>query len=344
MFGLGSKGPLCACPAKFTPNLIPPIPALALPEFPQLNQLLALTPAMGAPAGAMSFIPNLGLLANLTLPGLPIPPLTLGSIAAIPPAMTLVTGALGIDLMKPGASAALALSLKGLLALPLPPIPAIPLPLLKLNTILTTIQAVHANLGINLLKPNILPRLQLAINAIAALPPLPFNPAPVVAMGTLLRACAGLGINLTTPGAFLKLQASLNVIAQLALPALPNLNPLLALLALLQIFQNIQNVLGLNLQAPRLNLQIQAALLPLEQLEGLQISANAMSAAATWSQWPLLGLALNANLPLIAKLDFSPLAGLPKLPDLGPLAAVASFVSAAGLGLKPSCPSCPMKI
>ena len=60
-----------------------------------------------------------------------------------------------------------------------------------------------------------------------------------------------------------------------------------------------------------------------------------------WQTIAPSAIAFGANLPAIAKLDFSPLAALPPLPSLGPLVGAASFVSAAGLGSKPgACATC----
>jgi hypothetical protein len=181
----------------------------------------------------------------------------------------------------------------------------------------------------------------MSVNAVAALPPLPFDPAPLAGMSTLLRVCAGLGINLSSPGAVLNLAAACRAVAQLSLPALPNLSALLALLPSLQIAHNLQSALKLRLNTPGINAQLKARLAPLQQLEGLKISAGALANAGAWSIWPHLTPAFSANLPAIAKLDFSPLAALPPLPHLGPLVGAASFVSAAGLGSKPgACATC----
>ena len=340
MFGFGYKGPLCACPAKFSPALLLPIPALELPPLPKMSELMTLGPAMPATSARASA--QIKLLAGIRPPALPIPAALLGALSALAPAVVLIKKALGVNIAAPGASATLALSLKGLAALPpLPPAPALPAPLLVLNGAATTLQSIRAALGLNLLTPGILPKLQMSVNAVAALPPLPFDPAPLASMSTLLRVCAGLGIDLSSPGAVLKLAAACRAVAQLSLPALPNLSALLALLPSLQISHNIQSALKLRLNTPGINAQLKAGLAPLQQLEGLKISESALANAGAWSIWPHLTPAFGANLPAIAKLDFSPLAALPPLPSLGPLVGAASFVSAAGLGSKPgACATC----
>lgn len=338
MFGFGYKGPLCACPAKLSTTLVPPLPAIELPPLPRVSELMTLGPAM--PATRPSAVASFKLFAGIRPPALPIPAATLAALSALTPAIVLIKKALGIDITLPGASAALALSLKGLGSLPLPAAPALPLPMLSLNGAATVVQTMQSSMGLNLLMPGMLPKLQVAVNAVAALPPLPFDPAPLASMSTLLRVCAGLGINLSSPNAMVKLGAAGSAVAQLSLPALPNLSALLALLPSLQLTQNIQSAFKLKLGMPGINAQLKVSLAPLLELEGLKISAAAMANAGAWSIWPLITPAFSANFAAVAKLDFSPLASLPPLPNLGPLVGAASFVASAGLGSKPGCSLC----
>jgi hypothetical protein len=335
MLGLGSKGPLCVCPAKFSPHLaLPALPMLELPQLPNLNLLLNLAPAM---AGAGLSAANLKLLLGLKIPALPIPALQLGAMDAMLPALMLIKKSLGIDITAPGASAQLALSLHGLAKLPLPPIPAIPLPLLELHGLVVSLQSIKMMTGFNLMTPS-LPKLQLAINAALALPPLPIDPMPVVHFSTLIRLCSGLGISITTPGAFLKLALACRAVASLSLPALPNLSSLLNLLNLLQITANLQSFFKLNLAIPGASLQLKLALAPLLELAQLKLGPP----AAGWSMMPLMMPAISLGLPALPKLDFGPLLNLPALPNLGPLMAAISLTAALNLGMKPGCLICPM--
>jgi hypothetical protein len=104
------------------------------------------------------------------------------------------------------------------------------------------------------------------------------------------------------------------------------------------VLQNIQSFFRIDLQLPGAALQINAALAPLLALESLKLGTP----AAGLSMWPQLLPALNVGLAALAKLDFSPLAGLPALPNLGPLNAALALSLNANLGIKPGCPACPL--
>jgi hypothetical protein len=346
MFGFGSSGPLCACPAKLKLAGIPA--ALPVPELPSLPPVLdGLLPVLPGVAAQRALAPKLQARLSaamaVKLPALPVPSASLGALESLGPAVALVRKALGIDLASPAASAQLAASLRGLPGLPLPPLPPIPPAALALNRVAMVVQCAQAQLGINLLKPALVPKLQATLNATVPPPPLPFDPAPFAALSSVLRLASAFKINLTTPSAVLKLAASVRAVAVLSVPALPPPGPTLHLSALLSLLNNLMQSLKLNLRLPVPRAQITAALPSLPELGALQLSESVGSAALAWVPLSALAPALSANLPALAKLDLSPLANLPPVPDLGPLAAAASLVTSLGLASRPgACGSCAM--
>lgn len=337
------------CPAKFELASLPA--ALPVPDLPKLPAVLdGLWPVIPGVAASPNLAPKrnarFAAAMAVSLPAAPIPVAHRRALESLGPALALVRKALGINLAAPTASAQLAASLRGLPRLPLPPVPPVPIPsaAMALNNAAVIFPCAKAQPGINLKKPALVPKLQATLNATVAPPALPFDPSPVAALASVLRLASAFKINRTTPGAVLELAASVRAVAAVAVPALPPLLSMLHLSSLLALLNNLMQSLTLDWRVPIPRAQIVAAIPSLPALKNLQLSASVGSAAMAWMRLPALMPVLNANLPALAKLDLAPLADLPPIPNLGPLAAASSLVTSLGLGAKPgACGFCAMR-
>jgi len=315
-----------------------PLGGLATLRLPAIMETLnAHVASHGAPA-ASSFNARLAL----SLPALPLSLNMIAQISATATAAAQLRAALGFN---PSAGSAgtsglglavssLNFNISGLLPL-LPLLPALPA-LTRLSLALSTMAALRANFGIDLLAPGA----ALRINALFGLPGAAL-PAPRLNMAAVARAqaYASLSAAATAFGGPALLLPSLRLMASLRLPTLPaqHLNLLALLAALLGLRANLTALgLGVNLSASAMA-SLRLALRPMLTLPALDIR---MPASVT--PLPSLNASFMASAQAIAALNLSAALGL-RLPSLAPLTLLANVTMAGSLGRASACSSsCPV--
>ncbi|MAI73957.1 MAG: hypothetical protein CMM01_24080 [Rhodopirellula sp.] len=342
--------------AELTATL-PEMPAL--PSMPQLPELAML--AAGLPALNASMQMDLALSMDLTLP-------SVGELANLE-AMAQLSGAFGIAPFSIDGQAQLDLAagsinvnapaLQELAAILPPALPAFE----GLGLAAGLVGSVSAVFNVNLLLPDVMPQLSIALGEMAAgLPSMETAMSASFAAdlgiaARLINASAALGIDLTDPGGAAELSAALELAANIEAPSLSLTAPAWGnLIGLMSSVDAANAAFGIPLLLPGSAMEMSMSMDALEaglgQLEanlGMPIElpemeSGELSAAAE------LGMQLAAAVPS-AGMDFSgipsfslgglPLGGLPEMGDMS-LAATfaASFESATGVALLSGIP-CP---
>lgn len=317
-------------------NSLLPLANLQIPAPPAISLLAALS---AAPPPSASLNASLRLVAGL--PALSLSQAAVAQIGATMTAAAQINSALGINLFAPGAAARLAIAVQPLsLAAPrlgvlLGQIPAAQLAPLSLT--LSTIVAVRAAFGVNLLAPGAAMQLSAAFAA-----GLPGFPAMSPAVAQQISAYATLAFAANVAGGVNNLMPALNVMAQLQLPALAiDLGSLAGLAALVNLAASLQSALQLSPVTIDLSAQVQAALAPLAALPPLSLPplSGDMPALPPGFSMSLPGFAASAQ--ALASMNLSALVNL-SLPPLAPLSLVASIAGNAGLATTSPCGACPV--
>jgi len=354
-FLAGIEGPVAELSAT-----LPEMPALPdLPTMPQLSELTAL--AAGLPALDSAMQMDLSAACELSLP-------SAGELAGLE-AMAQLAGAFGIAPFAADGQAQLELAAGSLnvtapalseLAAALPPaVPATE----GLGAAAGLVGSVEAAFGVNLLLPDAMPQLSVAVAELSAgLPSMGASmdasmAAELGIAARLVNASAALGIDLTAPGGAAELNAAMEMAASLEPPALslsaPEWGNLIGLMASLD---SANTAFGFPLLAPggaaEMNMAMGSLETGLSQLEanlGVPIEAPGMESGEL-SAAAEMGMNLSAAAPAAemnlsgmasADLEGLPLGALPAMGDMS-LAATfaASFESATGVELMSGTP-CP---
>lgn len=354
-FLAGIEGPV----AELSSTL-PEMPALPdLLTMPQLPELTAL--AVGLPALASAMQMNLSAAGELSLP-------SAGELANLE-AMAHLSGTFGIAPFSADGQAQLELAAGSLnvsapalaeLAVSLPPaVPATQ----GLGAAASLVGSVEAAFGVNLLLPDAMPQLSVAVAGMSAgLPSMNASmdaswAAELGIAARLVNASAALGIDLTSPGGAAELNAAIEMAASLEPPVLSLSRPEWGnLIGLMTAVESANTAFGFPLLAPGGAAEMSMAMGSLEtglsQLEanlGVPLEAPGMESGEL-SAAAEMGMNLSAAAPA-AEMNLSGMAStdlgglsLGALPEMGDMSLAAtfaaSFESATGVELMSGTP-CP---
>ena len=349
---------------------LPEMPALpdlpTLPQLPELSLLAAGLPAFNM-AMAMSMQMDFSMAGGLALPsaeelaGLEMMAQISGTFGISPFSME---GQAQLDLAA--GSLNIAAPALGELAAILPPaLPAIE----GLGAAAGLVGSVEASFGVNLLLPDAMPQLELAMGEMSA--ELPSMEAALggsmdlsfaAEMGLaarLINATAALGIDLTSPEGAVELSAALDIAASLEMPPFSLTTPeWLNLISLMSSLESANAAFGFPILMPggaaELSLEMGSLEMGLGQLEanlGIPLEIPAMesgelaAAAEMGMELAVAAPAVEAGMDLgcllSANLEGLPLGSLPEMGEMS-LAATfaASFEGATGIELMSGIP-CP---
>lgn len=337
----------CMCLNKIQSQctLLMPLVSLRL-QIPQIVlQLAELIGPASVPASQFS------AFASLSLPPIPIPIDLIQKIALAATIQEQMMAAFKIDMMSPTSPAMIASLMASFqanlsMAMPqfnLPTLAAsinvtLP-PLLQIAMAMSTISAMRAQFGIDLLAPSAV----IALRAALALPGGPFRPpqmnlsaSMMARMSAYAQLSAAIRLMGGLPNFLPRLQLMAQLHANLAIIPPKFMLMLSLLLALQQAATTMQSALNLNPFAINAAMAIKLALEPLQLLANLQ-----MPPAAPWGSFAFnLGANFAAEFSAMASANFSAALAIP-FPNFGPLSLLANLAMQANLAAPPCSSICP---